>query len=724
MRYRYRAPQKTSMMDAAGPENTFFRKQAAAWLLRLLQFELPVDDYFFSLVSWIAESPEGVARRISSEVPKPSGRTREARDAARALKELPSTRSASLDDRLENIFENHPVLRQGIMDSITRILREKAHMGAGNAGNPLQKIRNIFSLDQAAMRICLYAFGVGNFRPLEWYMEDQLELGRFSNHRLLAAMLDINLVQFRERLSSMRGLGILEENENLRLNDKLGSVILNNSNRRPQGFFCAPLPRPTVPFDAFRIPDDEKKHVLKLLQKEDDEPVNILLYGAPGSGKTSFATCLAKMLNAKAWSVSCLPDDNESDRRVSLVATLALAARTSGSIVLVDEAEQILDTNWRESGHGSAKAWLNDLLERKGQRIIWITNNIDHLDHAVRRRFTYSVHFDEPGIAEACDLWKSVAKKERASKKLNPDICLHFARNYQVSVATMQSAIRQARSIADTNDFSACVERVLKAQVILHNDGQKPAAKPRKNAAYDPAAICTASAPEIIEAKVVKLARKLGPATVGMGGMLFYGPPGTGKTAFAMHLAECAGMDCIKLAASDLLDMYVGESEKKIRQAFSRAARQKALLLIDEADSFLGSRENAHHTWEVSMVNEFLTNLESYEGICICTTNFRNILDMASMRRFSLKLEFCYAKAPQLRALYLALLAPLAKEAPTEAFLQRLCANNCLAPGDFWAVRSQFALDEPEETRHEDMLEALLRERKLKLEGAAKNVGF
>lgn len=722
MRYRYRASQTASMLGAASPENTFFRKQAATWLLRLLQFELPVDDYFFSLVFWIADGPESVARRLASEVPRPSGRTREARDAAKALKELPATRSNNLGDQLENIFENHPVLRKGIMDCITRIFSESAHKGS--AANPLQKIRRLFSLDNAAMRICLYAFGVGNFRPLEWFMEDQLELGRYANHRLLAAMLDINLVQLRERLGALRGLGIMEESENLRLNDKLGSVILNNSNRRPQGFFCAPLPKSTVAFDAFRIPDDDKNHVLKLLQKEDDEPVNILLYGAPGAGKTSFACCLAKMLNARAWSVSCLPDDSESDRRVSLGATLALAGRTPGSLVLVDEAEQILDTNWRDSSQSSAKAWLNDLLERKGQRIIWITNNIDHLDHAVRRRFTYSIHFEAPGIADAAELWQSVAKKERASRKLTRETCFYLARNYPVSVAAMQSAIRQARAIADANDFAACVERVLKAQVILHNDGRKAAAKPRQSADYDPAAICTITPPEKIEAKVKRLAGKLGAQTAGMGGMLFYGPPGTGKTAFAVHLAALAGLECLKFKASDFLGMYVGESEKNIRAAFERAASQKALLLIDEADSFIGSRESAYHGWEVSMVNEFLTNLESFEGICICTTNFRSILDIASMRRFSLKLEFRYAREPQLRALYQTLLKPLAEGEPTEDFMKRLCAQKCLAPGDFWAVRSQFALEDPREISHEALLEALLREQKLKLEQSSKRVGF
>lgn len=99
--------------------------------------------------------------------------------------------------------------------------------------------------------------------------------------------------------------------------------------------------------------------------------------------------------------------------------------------------------------------------------------------------------------------------------------------------------------------------------------------------------------------------------------------------------------------ASDLISKWVGDTEKNIARAFHEAEQDGALLLIDEVDSFLQDRRTAQHGWEVSEVNEMLTQMESFPGIFIASTNLMDGLDQASLRRFDLKVKFDFLRSEQ-----------------------------------------------------------------------------
>ena len=122
--------------------------------------------------------------------------------------------------------------------------------------------------------------------------------------------------------------------------------------------------------------------------------------------------------------------------------------------------------------------------------------------------------------------------------------------------------------------------------------------------------------------------------------ILFYGLSGAGKTNLAHFIAESLGKGIIPKKVSDIFGMFVGESEKNIAKAFEEAKNQKKILLFDEADSFFRERSYASQSWEITQVNEFLTQMEKFEGIVICTTNLRNIMDRAMQRRFHIMVEF------------------------------------------------------------------------------------
>jgi transitional endoplasmic reticulum ATPase len=99
------------------------------------------------------------------------------------------------------------------------------------------------------------------------------------------------------------------------------------------------------------------------------------------------------------------------------------------------------------------------------------------------------------------------------------------------------------------------------------------------------------------------------------------------------------------------MNMFVGETEKEIANAFAQAQIDNAILVIDEADGFLRDRAGAGWSWEVAQVNELLTQMEAFEGIFVASTNLIDTMDAASLRRFDFKLKFDYLNRDQRRAL-------------------------------------------------------------------------
>ena len=125
--------------------------------------------------------------------------------------------------------------------------------------------------------------------------------------------------------------------------------------------------------------------------------------------------------------------------------------------------------------------------------------------------------------------------------------------------------------------------------------------------------------------------------------------------------------------------MYVGQTEQNIANAFKEAVDNKAMLIFDEADSFLQNRNNAVRNWEVTQVNEMLTQMEKHPYPFICTTNLMDSLDKASLRRFTFKVKYDYMTSEQV----------------TKAFeyffgIKNVHLNsNTLAPGDFVVVKEK-----------------------------------
>ena len=175
----------------------------------------------------------------------------------------------------------------------------------------------------------------------------------------------------------------------------------------------------------------------------------------------------------------------------------------------------------------------------------------------------------------------------------------------------------------------------------------------------------------------------------GHGTLCFYGAPGTGKTALGEHIARALERPLMVKQASDLMSKFVGETEQNMAAMFREAEAEKAVLLLDEADSFLQDRRGAQRTYEVTEVNEMLQGMERFNGIFICTTNLLDRIDQAALRRFTFKIRFMPLTPTQREAMFVTEALAGETTALTDALRARLAKLEQLCPGDFAAVKRQ-----------------------------------
>lgn len=164
------------------------------------------------------------------------------------------------------------------------------------------------------------------------------------------------------------------------------------------------------------------------------------------------------------------------------------------------------------------------------------------------------------------------------------------------------------------------------------------------------------------------------------------GPSGTGKTQFAKMVAYYMHKPLITVSASEVLGCYVGETEKNTRRVFEQAKKERAILLIDEADSFLHARGDSVNRHNDSKVNEFLVQMEKFPGILFCNTNLPDSFDKATDRRFHFKIEFNYLTKEGIKDLCSSYFGEY-DFSDTE--IQEIFDSGSVAPGDFGILSSK-----------------------------------
>ena len=395
--------------------------------------------------------------------------------------------------------------------------------------------------------------------------------------------------------------------------------------------------------DSYSIKKESSDLAIGLLQT--DTPAHILLYGSSGTGKTEFAKTLAVQSGLKTFIYKNEADADALRFEQAAIGRLNafLSIHKKDSVIIIDEAEAVLKTAKHMEYGLFQKGPVNQMLENNANKVIWILNYTDLIDDSTLRRFTYSIKFGTMPKSVV----KSIADSEL--KKINIE---HGLRNQLVelcsqyyitgsSVSNMMKALIQNRDLSGKETkILADVKNVLEANSALLYGSAK--VRESVHGEYDLSVLNTSVPAEKIVSMVqnaVRYAEKNPHRQKGIR-MLFYGMSGTGKTELARYIAETLQKKLILKRASDILTSYVGESETKIKNAFEEAETADSVLLFDEADTFFADRASAQRSWERTMVNEFLTQMDTFDGIVICTTNLRSLMDPAMQRRFHIMTEF------------------------------------------------------------------------------------
>jgi SpoVK/Ycf46/Vps4 family AAA+-type ATPase len=454
--------------------------------------------------------------------------------------------------------------------------------------------------------------------------------------------------------------------------------------------------------------------------------INILLYGETGTGKTEFVRALAKSLNTSLFEVAHESVDTDLRQQQFRFRAYQLAqevlARKHNGLILFDEIEDVfsdhaLSVLGQGLSSGRYKAWTNAVLESNRLPTIWISNNIDSMDPAYRRRFSYALEFRSPPRSIRRQLLiKELGKRavsswwiERASAEasLTPAIIKEIGQIARLAPKTELGAAE--RFISRTIEQKL---RLMGHSANFRTSRQSPAL---------PYSLKFLNASQDLE----EFANGLEQRPICRA--CLEGPPGTGKTAFVEYLAKKLDKPLIEKKASDLLSCWVGGTERNLAAMFQEASEEDAILFLDEVDSLLQERSGAHHLWETTQVNQLLTEMEQFEGVLVCATNRMDNLDEAVLRRFEVKIKFGYLKADQAWSLFtegftILYECDLDYDNPS-SIIRRLEQLSTLTPGDFAAVHRQ-ARVLGKSLDGESLLTALEKECRVKQRGTTSVEGF
>jgi transitional endoplasmic reticulum ATPase len=391
-----------------------------------------------------------------------------------------------------------------------------------------------------------------------------------------------------------------------------------------------------------------------------DPPKGVLLYGPPGTGKTLIARAVANEVDAYFETIDG-PEivskyKGESEER--LRGAFERARENSPAILFLDEVDSIAGSRDDEADmENRVVAQLLTLLDGLEQNaevvVIGATNRVDAIDPALRRggRFDREIEIGVPGI----DGRREILDVHTRNMPLAEDVDLDALANrtHGFVGADIGSLAREAGMTAlrrTEREGSDSDRPDIEDLIVTAADFEKALT------GVDPSAMAeyVAESPDTTFADVGGLADtkdrlreavewplSYGPlfeaaSTDPPSGVLLYGPPGTGKTLLAEAIAGESGVNFIRVAGPELLDRYVGETEKAIRELFDRARQTApAIIFLDEIDAIANRRGEASEVAE-RVVSQLLTEMdraaEHPKLVVVAATNRYDHLDPALLR--------------------------------------------------------------------------------------------
>jgi len=387
-----------------------------------------------------------------------------------------------------------------------------------------------------------------------------------------------------------------------------------------------------------------------------DPPKGVLLYGPPGTGKTLIAKAVANEVDATFISVSGpeIVSKYKGDSEERLRAVFERAREEAPSIVFFDEIDSVAPK--REDGGGMEDRIVGQLLssmdglEARGEVIvIGATNRVDDLDPALRRggRFDREIEIGVPGVAGRREILDVHTRRVPMTDGVDLDRLASRTHGFVgadleslVTEAAMSALRRAKREGTPTADIQVTRGDFETAMASVDPSAMREYVSEAPTEGFE-------SVGGLAEAKATLERAVTWPLTYGPlfeaadadppSGVLLYGPPGTGKTLLARAVAAESEVNFVRVQGPELLDRYVGESEKAVREVFDRARQTApAIVFFDEIDAVATDRDRAGNEVTERVVSQLLTEFDAVADnpnlIVLAATNRKDALDPALLR--------------------------------------------------------------------------------------------
>ena len=418
---------------------------------------------------------------------------------------------------------------------------------------------------------------------------------------------------------------------------------------------------------------------------------NILLHGPPGTGKTELARLLAKKTGASLFAVPTQDREFDPIASVNRLSSYALAQRLmSGrgrTLLLFDDVDDVFQsvdrgvaTDAHTDIYTDRKGWINRLLESNPCPSIWIANHFHRIEPAFARRFDHVLKIDHGTFRQR----NVLVDRYLPYGSVPDDVRIELQQDLDCSPADVERMARTSQTPTCSVETRGQRIRLMKKHMAISRGlrgGSPHLGSP--TAHYNPDWSNTSHSLDKIGRAVAEHHNLI---------LLLHGQPGTGKSQCAQYLAYNLDRPIIVQRASDILDKYLGESEKRLAEAFRLARAEGAAILIDEIDSLLAHRRDDAQGWEARLVNEALSQIDGFDGLLIATTNRLDAIDGAALRRFALRVEFRPLRGDQAKNMFLSLTARYQRpdrERRLREAARSVFAMGGLVPADFALVEQR-----------------------------------
>lgn len=399
-----------------------------------------------------------------------------------------------------------------------------------------------------------------------------------------------------------------------------------------------------------------------------EPPKGVLLHGPPGTGKTLIAKAVANEVNADFHTISGpeIMSKYYGESEEQLREVFEEASENSPSIIFMDELDSIASQRGEASGDVERRvvaqllSLMDGLEERNEVVVIGATNRVDAIDPALRRggRFDREIEISAPNKQGRREIFDVHTRGMPIEDDIDLDEYAEKTHGFvgadieALCKESAMTALRRLKPELDLEEESISAE-VLDSIHVTNKDFKKSLRDIEPSALREVfVEVPDVTWDDVGGLKETKERMKeivqwpldfteiyddmnLNPAK----GIIMYGPPGTGKTLMAKAVANESESNFISIKGPELLNKYVGESEKGVREVFEKArSNAPTIVFFDEIDAIAGERGGGMSDSGVSerVVSQLLTELDGLENledvVVIATTNRPDLIDSALLR--------------------------------------------------------------------------------------------